>query len=611
MAAPPNDHVLVLQPAVSALVHACQQPDNDSRTLLASLRAVIDASGPDAKARSIELVGVEGCAMLVEKLPWELVVLFYCKMTRPISVQQLFRLLRELRVDEDWVREQERLALQSLAAVQAEDIPRLLQLLEASGEEGFVQSILPQLASKNPSQYFWRVSAWKPLTNDTDKLLHIFMKMRHAARTRSAPEATSQYYYPLAEYIMGLGQEPSLSDSKLPRESLQYFLLDVLDSLLVEEPVGPCFTVTGGFIHRWREGHPTGGSSRWAPVESRKSDACPFNDENIAKILRVAAALGGVHFLQYSPGLSVDALKKHDRSVVKDFARAVARDTKPEHVDDPAYAAYDSVVSALLGVHPPAESDPDPALMDFFQLALQLGAHTAFKDSQLLRPYRPSPLDEAFKAFARFVLTSFADELYRFRTDTFSILDKFHCEARNECRHGCPGLREWLIAGRPEIHREMRKKDSRKHLEEKLEELSRAGIPLTWTTADYSSPHTLVITKTKHDTWRLYDAIPRANRFLSAVGNVEEQKRVFDGDYEFVREEVDMARWPGMQDTTPESRKRRASTQLVAPVLQRARNASSSGSSDSDSSSSTSDSSSSTSDSDSDSYSDSDSSDSE
>nr|GAT53653.1 predicted protein [Mycena chlorophos] len=66
---------------------------------------------------------------------------------------------------------------------------------------------------------------------------------------------------------------------------------------------------------------------------------------------------------------------------------------------------------------------------------------------------------------------------------------------------------------------------------------------------------------------------------MAALGDVEEQKRILGVDYEFVREEIDKARWPDPKNTASDSRKRPASTQLAAPVLQRARTASSSGSS--------------------------------
>ncbi|KAF7305318.1 hypothetical protein HMN09_00783600 [Mycena chlorophos] len=524
-----DDRILLLQPVVSAFVNKCQQPDSDPGGLLRNIRMILDASGPDAKARSIELVGVEGCAMLMGKLPWELVMPLYVVLKCPALLsadpnsvysfaqlleddasnlrrQQLCRRFRELRVDEDWLHEQEKLALRSSASLQVGDIPWLLQLLEESGEEESMQSVFPQLAVKNPSQYFWlslmarlqqsgksalskkcldivvrqlppfpeHTTCYPPNenmsgpdnlvkiaricveTDDTDKLLTVFAKMQYAIRTRSAPETTFEYYYPLAEFVLGLTEE-QVADSRLSRESLNNFLLDVLDSFLDEQPVCKCVDTVFTNARHWQ----------------RK--ACPiFNDENTAKILRVAGALGGVHFLQYSRGFSVDALKKHHHMTVKDFARAVALNAKPERVDDPAYASYDSVVSSLLDVHPPAEDKSSLTdFLKFFELALQLGAHTAVraklevlstekmlsshtiqlllpltqKLAPLLRQYRPRLLDEAFHAFAHAVFKSFSNKLRRFRLDIFSTLVTFDCEVGSMCPHGCPDLRKWIITG--------------------------------------------------------------------------------------------------------------------------------------------------------------------
>nr|GAT50780.1 predicted protein [Mycena chlorophos] len=321
-------------------------------------------------------------------------------------------------------------------------------------------------------------------TDDTDKLLTVFAKMQYAIRTRSAPETTFEYYYPLAEFVLGLTEE-QVADSHLSRESLNNFLLDVLDSFLDEQPVCKCVDTVFTNARHWQ----------------RK--ACPiFNDENTAKILRVAGALGGVHFLQYSRGFSVDAFKKHHHMTVKDFARAVALNTKPERVDDPAYASYDSVVSSLLDVHPPAE---DKAKLEVLSTEKMLSSHTiqlllplTQKLAPLLRQYRPRLLDEAFHAFAHAVFKSFSNKLRRFRLDIFSTLVTFDCEVGSMCPHGCPDLRKWIISGGFAEHEQSRVADSRKHLEHKLQGLNRTDIPLAWSTLRYTNPHTLVVRPRSH-----------------------------------------------------------------------------------------------------------------
>nr|GAT53652.1 predicted protein [Mycena chlorophos] len=416
-----------------------------------------------------------------------------------------------MHVDEAWVREQEGLALESLAPVDVVEIP-----------------VLPQLASKNLNQYFWlsfrerlqetnasalakkcleivvrqlpafpeQTTCYPPDENMSgpdnlvkiartcvesdshDQLPLIFTKMRLAVKTRSAPETSARYYYALADLLISLGEE-SIPGSRLPRAFLEVFFLEALDALIWEKQTQncQCFVV-------------------FRRVSQTKSDTCLLNDENTTKILRVTAALGGVHFLRYIPGFDAAALKKHDRAVVTDFARVLSLNAKPENVDDPAYASYDSVVGFLLNVYPPAAGDL-LSIVEFLKLALELKAYHTFKTRllslsttaidfllrivprllELLRPCRPTPLDQELDAFAHSVFKSFADKLHRFRTRDFATLAGFGCERGAKCLHGCSGLRYWLLGGSDimddEKYEVMRKKDSesREHLEQTLGQL--------------------------------------------------------------------------------------------------------------------------------------------
>ncbi|KAJ7054939.1 hypothetical protein C8F01DRAFT_1259353 [Mycena amicta] len=555
MAQPTSD--AALQPLITALVQGCADPDNDPATCLRLLRSAIEVSGVGAQRRTIGLLGLEGCRLIFSTLPSELTMPFFAQILRDdesnLRRHQLICRLRDLGIDAvapGWRQTQEEIALRSLASVDGDDIPWLLEILLSSGADSFVDLIIPQLHAHHLTQYLWVVLIHairenkakisrhavnrvvsrclevvvhdlpafpEPTTcypegentsgeenvlkvlrlcQETNNIGHcspVYVKMRQVVRRESGNRTFKTLYIALAPFAMEIVKSENPS-AQFYIETHKEVLGDALNSIThISKAQCNC-------------------STSWSSSRRNRDDlSCPLNERDTSTILLIANTLGGVENLRHIPGLKADSLKKHGHETVKNFIRAVAANFKPQQATN-AYEVYDSAISALIA----GIEDQSPSLtknISFSQLCIDVGAFTAFKTLlvslrknastlDLLVPLLPElaklvqtesvrpALGSAFEAFARSTLKSFATKLKHFRLSTFDGLQTFGCQTVDACEHGCREMREFLLGNRSECDIP-RKSESRKHLQQKLESLPAYRSLVSWTTLEDSNPYVL------------------------------------------------------------------------------------------------------------------------